>query len=222
MSAGAPAFDENVAELALLEWLAELGYAVVHGPELVPGERPDHREVLLEGRVRAALARLNPDVPASALEEAVRQVRRVTSPALVVRNRRFHDQLANGVEVEVARDGGGVRGVRIRLLDFERPEANDWLAVNQLTVLEGRAHRRADVVVYVNGLPLGLVELKNPADEDADIWSAFKQLQTYKHEHPVASCVQRTARDLGRRRRPPRDAHSAGRVVPSLADDRRA
>jgi type I restriction enzyme R subunit len=183
-SSDTPAFDENVAELALLEWLAELGYAVVHGPELVPDERPDHREVLLEGRLRAALTRLNPEAPAGALDEAVRQVRRVESPSLVVRNRRFHDQLANGVEVEVARPEGGIRGLRILLLDFERPEANDWLAVNQLTVLEGRAHRRADVVVYVNGLPLGLVELKNPADEEADVWSAFKQLQTYKHELP--------------------------------------
>jgi type I restriction enzyme R subunit len=183
-AAGLP-FDESVAELALLEWLAELGYEVVHGPELVPGERPDQREVLLEGRLRGALARLNPDAPAAALDEAVRQVRRVASPSLLVRNRRFHDLLVDGVEVEVPRDGGGIQGIRVRLVAFDDPDANDWLAVNQLTVREGRAHRRADVVVYVNGLPLALVELKNPADENADVWSAFKQLQTYKHELPT-------------------------------------
>jgi type I restriction enzyme R subunit len=178
-------FDENAAELALLEWLRELGYEIRHGPELVPAERPDHRDVLLEGRLRAALARLNPDAPAAALDEAVRQVRRVASPSLVVRNRRFHDLLVNGVEVEVPRPGGGVRGVRVQLLAFDDPDANDWLAVNQLTVREGRAHRRADVVVYVNGLPLGLAELKNPADESTDVWSAYRQLQTYKHELPI-------------------------------------
>jgi type I restriction enzyme, R subunit len=141
--------------------------------------------VLLEGRLRGALARLNPDAPAAALDEAVRQVRRVSSPSLLVRNRRFHDLLVAGVEVEVPRDGGGIQGIRVRLVSFDDPGANDWLAVNQLTVREGRAHRRADVVVYVNGLPLALVELENPADESADVWSAFKQLQTYKQELPT-------------------------------------
>jgi type I restriction enzyme R subunit len=181
----ASAFDESVAEQALLEWLAELGYAVAHGPDLAPGERPDHREVLLEGRLRDALARLNPKLPPAALDEAVRQVRRVTSPSLVVRNRRFHDLLVDGVEVEVPRAGGGVQGVRVRLVAFDDVGLNDWLAVNQLTVREGSAHRRADVVVYVNGLPLALVELKNPADENADVWSAYKQLQTYKQQLPT-------------------------------------
>src|SRR5438128_1142108 len=147
-----PAFDENVAELALLEWMSSIGYSVLHGPELVPDERPDHREVLLEARLRAALARLNPSVHATALEETVRQVRRVASPSLLVRNRRFHHLLINGLEVEVPRAGGGVQGVRVRLLAFDDPDANDWLAVNQLTVRESRAHRRADVVAYVNGL----------------------------------------------------------------------
>jgi type I restriction enzyme R subunit len=178
-------FNENVAELALLEWLGELGYTIVHGPELIPSERVDQREVILENRLRNTLERLNPGIPPMSLDEAVRHVRRVTSPSLVVRNRRLHGLLTDGVEVEVARPGGGVQGLRVRVLDFGSPEKNDWLAANQVTVREGRAHRRADVVIYVNGLPLGLVELKNPADEAADVWSAFKQLQTYKQEIPT-------------------------------------
>src|SRR2546425_9572485 len=121
-------FGESDAELALLEWLADLEYETAHAPELVPGERPDHREVLLEGRLRAAIERLNPDAPAAALDEAVRQVRRVESPSLVLRNRRFHELLVNGVEVEVTRAGGGIRGIPVRLLDFGDVAANDWLA----------------------------------------------------------------------------------------------
>src|SRR5947209_12043163 len=102
-------FDESVAEQALLEWLAGLGWQVAPGPELVPGERADYREVLLLGRLRAALARLNPEVPDAAREEALRQLQRVESPSLVLRNQRIHRFLVDGIEVEVPRPGGGVR-----------------------------------------------------------------------------------------------------------------
>jgi len=181
-------YAESVVEEALLEWLSSLGYEVKGGPDIAPGEpraeREDYRDPLLRGRLRSALARLNPDAPDAALDEAFRQVLRADTPSLVVANRRFHRLLVEGVEVEVPRPGGGVRGVRVDLLDHECPEANNWLAVNQLTLVEGEAHRRLDVVLFVNGLPLAVVELKNPADEDATVWTAFRQLQTYKAELP--------------------------------------
>ena len=180
-------FNENVAEQALLEWLGALGYEIRHAPDLAPGEpgeeRVDYRETLLLGRLRAALARLNPDLPSAALAEAERVLTQVDTPSLVERNHSFHRRLVNGVEVEVPADGGGVRGELVRLVDFDDPTANDWLAVNQLTVLE-QSTRRADVVIYVNGLPLAVCELKNPADQDATIHDAFNQLQTYKAEIP--------------------------------------
>jgi type I restriction enzyme, R subunit len=181
-------YDENVAELALLEWLGELGWSVLPGPSIAPGEsgaeRETYRDVVLRGRLHAALAQLNPDLSANALDAVERKLLARESPALVLENRRLHRLLVDGVEVEVPADGGDVRGVLARVIDFEHPEANDWLAVNQLTVEEGHAHRRPDVVLYVNGLPLVVVELKNPADEDATIWSAHNQLQTYKLEIP--------------------------------------
>jgi type I restriction enzyme, R subunit len=184
-AAGAREFDESVAEEALLEWLADLGWHTARGPELVPAERQDHHQVLLTGRLTDAIARLNPDVSAAVREEAVRLLQRVESPSLVIRNRRFHRLLVDGVSVEGPREGGGVRGELVRLVDFAEPSSNDWLAVNQLTVFEGQAHRRADVVLYVNGLPLAIVELKNPADEQTTVVSAFHQLETYKHELPT-------------------------------------
>jgi len=173
-----PRYDENVAELALLEWLEELGWAVLPGPSIAPGEpaaeRESYRDVILRGRLRAALERLNPGVPASALDAAERKLLQRESPALVLENRRLHRLLVDGIAVEVPATGGGVRGERVRVLDFDDIAANDWLAVNQLTVQEGQAHRRTDVVLYVNGLPLVVVELKSPAAEHTDIWSAYR------------------------------------------------
>jgi len=187
LSATQPSYDESVAEQALLEWLGALGYEIRRGPDLAAGEpgeeRPDYRETLLHGRLRAALARLNPDLDAAARAEAERVLTQLDTPSLALRNRRFHRQLVDGVEIEVVAAEGEVRGVRVRLVDFDDPNANDWLAVNQLTVTE-QATRRADVVLYVNGLPLAVCELKNPADEDATIHDAFNQLQTYKAEIP--------------------------------------
>ena len=184
----APRYDENVAELALLEWLGELGWELLPGPSIGPGEpgeeRASFRDVILRGRLRAALARLNPSLPKSASAAAERKLLARESPSLILENRRLHRLLVDGVEVEVPAAGGGVRGERVRVLDFDDLAANDWLAVNQLTVEEGQAHRRPDLVLYVNGLPLVILELKNPADEDATIWSAHNQIQTYKLEIP--------------------------------------
>jgi type I restriction enzyme R subunit len=183
-----PGIDESVAEAALMVWLGEMDYDTRSGGEIAPGtpgaERDTYQEVVLVSRLRAAIDRLNPGVPAVAREEALRRVLRTDSPSLVVNNRVFHRMLVNPPEIEIGREGGGVSGVPVRLIDFENPDNNDWLVVNQFTV-HGRSHRRPDVVIFVNGLPLGLVELKNPADEDADIWSAYGQIQTYKQEIPA-------------------------------------
>jgi type I restriction enzyme R subunit len=182
-----PGIDESIAEAALMEWLGDLDYEIRLGGEIAPGtpdaERRGYRDAVLVGRLREAIDRLNSGIPAVAREEALRKVLRADSPSLVVNNRAFHRMLVDPPEIEVAREGGGIRGLHVKLVDFEDPQNNDWLAVNQYTVHE-RSHRRPDVVVFVNGLPLGVIELKNPADEDADIWDAYRQVQTYKQEIP--------------------------------------
>ncbi len=180
--------NESMVEDATLSWLSELGYAVAHGPHLAPGEAQAERQsfgdVVLVARLRAAIARLNPTLPASAQDDALRRVLRVATTSLVQTNRAFHRMLRDGVDVEYPRPDGSIKGDKVRLLDFADVGANDWLAVNQFTVIESQHNRRADVVVFVNGLPLGLIELKNAADEDATIWTAYAQLQTYKAEVP--------------------------------------
>src|SRR5205807_1733397 len=155
---------ESVVEDAALVWLAALGYAVLHGPEIAAGEPaaersdPNYRDVVLEQRLRQALVRLNPDLPAEALEDAFRRLKRADAPSLVERNRAVHHMLVDGVTVEYRRPDGSIAGAQARLLDFETPEKNDWLAVNQFTVAEGQHNRRPDVVVFVNGLPLAVLE----------------------------------------------------------------
>ena len=178
--------NESIVEDAALEWFGELGYAVGHGPHLAPGEpaaeRESFGEVVLVGRLGEAIRRLNPAIPDEAREEALRKVLRVGTPSLTQTNRAFHKLLRDRVEVEYPRPDGSIAGDKVRLIDFENVRANDWLAVNQFTVIEGQHNRRPDIVLFVNGLPLGLIELKNAADEDATIWSAYAQLQTYKAE----------------------------------------
>ncbi len=179
---------ESEIEDAALAWLAGLDYAVVYGPDIGPEgtapERGSYDEVLLAGRFREALARLNPSLPAETLEEVLRKVRQAETPSLVEENRRLHRYLIAGVPVEVAREDGSMGGDAARLIDFDDIEANDWLAVNQFTVIEGQQNRRPDVVLFVNGLPLAVIELKNPGDENATLDGAFNQFQTYKDEIP--------------------------------------
>ena len=187
--------NESVVEEAALEWFGELGYSVGHGPEMAPGEpaaeRDSFADVVLVARLRAAIRRLNPAIPEEAREEALRKVLRVGTPSLTQTNRAFHRMLREGVPVEYSRPDGSIAGDHARLVDFDDVRANDWLAVNQFTVIEGQHNRRPDIVVFVNGLPLGLIELKNAADEDATIWSAYAQLQTYKAE--IASLLHYNA-----------------------------
>ena len=185
------AFTESVVEEAALAWLEGLGYTVLHGPEIAVGmaaaERtdPGYRDVILEWRLREALLRLNPDLPAEALDDAFRRLTRADAPSLIERNRALHRMLVDGVTVEYRRADSSVAGGQARVIDFDVPENNDWLAVNQFTVAEGQHVRRPDVVLFVNGLPLAVIELKNPADENATIWSAFSQLETYQAQIPA-------------------------------------
>ena len=184
-------FTESIVEDAAIAWLEALGYAVLHGPDIAAGEpaaeRNDlnYRDVVLDGRLRQALVRLNLDLPNEALEDAYRKLTRIDAPSLVERNRAVHRTLVDGITVEYRRKDGSIAGAQARVIDFAVPDNNDWLAVNQFTVADGQHTRRPDVVLFVNGLPLVVIELKNPADENATIWSAFRQLQTYQVQIPT-------------------------------------
>ena len=180
---------ESTVESAALSWLHDLGWRTAHGPDIAPGvpgaERAGYGDVILPQRLRDALARLNPDLPADALDDACRQLTCPQGATLEARNRAFHLLMVDGVTVEYRDANGAVRGAQAGVIDFDDPANNDWLAVNQFTVVENQRERRPDVVLFVNGLPLAVIELKNPADEDATIWTAWQQLQTYKADIPA-------------------------------------
>jgi type I restriction enzyme R subunit len=179
---------ESVVEDAALAWLESIGWRLAHGTDIAPdtlaAERRDYGEVVLGQRLRDALARLNPDLPAEALEDAFRKLTRPEGADLIQRNRALHRLLVDGVTVEYRDADGAIRGAQVRAIDFEDPANNDWFAVNQFTVVENKHERRPDIVLFVNGLPLAVLELKNAADEEATIWTAFQQLQTYQAEIP--------------------------------------
>ena len=181
-------FTESVVEQAVLAWLESLGYTILSGLEIAPGElqaeRDNYGQVVLERRLRQAIQRLNPKVPTDALGEAFRKLTRPDSPSPVANNHTIHKYLVEGVPVEYQRPDGSIGGDLVRVLDYEKPENNEFLAVNQFTIVEDQHERRPDVVLFVNGLPLAVIELKNPADEQADVWKAFNQLQTYKQQIP--------------------------------------
>ena len=166
-------FTESDVEDASLEWLSGLGYAVLYGPDISPDgptpERVSYDQVLLTVRLREALGHLNPHLTAETLEEVLRKVQQTETPSLIEENRRVHHYLVDGVPIEVIREDGRIGGDVARLIDFTDVDANDWLAVNQYTVIEGQRTRRPDVVLFVNGLPLAVIELKNPGDEHATL-----------------------------------------------------
>ncbi|MDZ7266889.1 MAG: type I restriction endonuclease subunit R [candidate division KSB1 bacterium] len=187
--------SESVVEQAALAWLEAIGWRVAHGPDISPAgdtltlplslrERESYGEVVLAQRLRDALARLNPALPGEALEDAFRKLTRPEGADLLQRNRAFHRLLTNGVTVEYRTADGAIRGAQARAIDFDDIDNNDWLAVNQFAVVENKHSRRPDIVLFVNGLPLAVVELKNAADEEATIWTAYQQLQTYQAEIP--------------------------------------
>jgi len=179
---------ESTVEQAGLDWLAGLGWRVAHGSDIAPDkstrERRDFSQVVLEQRLRDALARLNPALPAEALEDAFRKLTRHEGADLLQRNRALHRLLVDGVTVDYRSAEGDIRYAPVRVLDFDDPDNDDWLAVNQFAVVENRHSRRPDIVLFVNGLPLAVIELKNAADADATIWTAWQQLQTYQAEIP--------------------------------------
>ena len=169
--------NESIVEAAALGWFQELGYVVLPGPQLAPGEPTAEREsfsdVVLVGRLRQAISQLNPAIPEEAREEALRKLLRLASPSLLQTNRAFHRLLREGVPVEYPRPDCSIAGDHVRLVDFNNVAANDWLVVNQYSVSDSQHNRRPDLVVFLNGLPLGLIELKNAGAEGATIWSAY-------------------------------------------------
>ncbi|MDD1980434.1 type I restriction endonuclease subunit R [Pseudomonas asiatica] len=178
---------EDQLEREALEWFAELGYTHLYGPDIAHDgdnpERESYRDVLLTMRLRAAIARLNPQVPLAAREDALRQVLELGVPVQLSANRLFHRLLVSGVPVQYQKDGE-TRGDFVRLIDWADVQANQWLAVNQFSIQGPKHTRRPDIILFVNGLPLVLLELKNSADVNADLGKAFNQLQTYKEQIP--------------------------------------
>ena len=178
---------EDHLEQQCCEWFTELGYTHVFAPQLdsdgTSPERTDFRQVVLTGRLRSALQRLNPEVPAGTIASAVLQLANPNVPGLLASNRNFHRWMTQGLPITYM-DGNQQVGIRLKVIGFDDPASNDWLVVNQLAIQGTKHNRRPDVVVYLNGLPLAVIELKNPADEKADIWAGFNQLQTYKQDIP--------------------------------------
>ncbi len=181
--------SEAQLETALMAQLAGLGFACasdeVIGPDGKLPERDAYDEVVLNARFTAAVARLNPTLPPEAQADAIRHLTQSELPNLLEENRRIHRLLTEGADVEYYAEDGTLTAGKVRLIDFERPANNDWLAVQQFTVVAGQAKRRPDVVVFVNGLPLAVVELKAPGGENATLAGAFNQLQTYKQQIPA-------------------------------------
>ena len=182
------AFNENTVELAALEYFAELGYRTLHGPDIAPGEpgaeRDSYEDVFIWGRLRDAIRRINPSTSPALIDEAIKRVRRAESQSPIDENYRLHQLITEGVPVEHRDADGSLRTTRLWLVDFEQPENNDWVAINQFTIVENGKNRRPDVLVLLNGMPLALLELKNPAAEHATLKSAWNQVQTYRQDIP--------------------------------------
>lgn len=181
---------ESIIEQATLDWFKELGYSILYGPNIAPeelfAERKSYSDVILEGRLRSALAAINSTIPQEAIEDAYRRLTRAIheSPLQAENNHRLHKMFTDGLDVEYKNPEGRIVGDKVWLIDFKNPDNNDWIAVNQFTVIEGQSNRRPDIVVFLNGLPVGVIELKNPSDENATCKDAFNQFQTYKKEIP--------------------------------------
>ncbi len=178
---------EDQLEQETLSWLTDVGYTAIYGPDIsIDGNAPERNnyiQVVLVERLRKAINQLNPLVPLIAREDALQQVLNLDTPVLLAANRHFHRLLVNGVPVQYQKDGE-TRGDFVRLMDFENASANEWLAINQFSIKGPKYTRRPDIILFINGLPLVLLELKNPADEGADIWKAYDQIDTYKEQIP--------------------------------------
>lgn len=179
-------FNESIVEKAALDWFAELGYRTGFAPEVagVGAARESYKDVFLWDKVGSAVVRLNPSANAQVINAVLSRIMRAESQDLISENLRLHELLIHGVPVEVKQADGTMSTELFQLIDFESPERNEWLALNQFTVVEGGHNRRPDVVVFCNGVPVGLLELKNPADEHATMRNAWNQIQTYRSEIP--------------------------------------
>lgn len=179
---------ESEVEEVALDYLSEMGYLRLFGPDIAPDgkspERNNYSDVVLLRRLRYAVNKFNADIPTEAKEEAIKKLLRTESQSLVYNNKAFHKMLVEGVPAEYRRKDGTITGDSVHLIDFQNPENNEFLAVNQFTVIENNNNRRPDIVLFINGIPLGVIELKNPADENATVESARKQFETYKQQTP--------------------------------------
>src|SRR3990167_6819266 len=178
---------EQDVENAALEMLQEMGYEIVYAPELAPdGSNPQRKEwdtVVLLNVLEASLKKLNPDVPEDAIQEAIKKITKTSSHKIIVNNEQFHEFVINGVAVE-HREKGKVKNSHLRIFDRDKPGRNTFQALNQFTIIENKHNRRPDVIIFINGLPVGIIELKNPASATATVKSAFDQIETYKDEIP--------------------------------------
>ncbi len=179
-------YESEIEQITLDILCDENGYTVAHGPEISEGDQKEreYTEVVLQGRLSDAIDRLNPAIPMEARGEAVKKVMRTVSVNLLENNQAFHRMFTDGIDVKFSIGDGKAKTDKAWLVDFSNPENNEFLAVNQYTVLENHNNKRPDVVLLVNGLPLVVMELKNPVDENADVKAAFNQLQTYKQLIP--------------------------------------
>jgi type I restriction enzyme R subunit len=182
-------FDEDQLEQAGINWFKELNYTYMNGYEISPGgkyqERESHKEVVLEERLRNALYTINSDIPNKAIESAIREILIPKEPSMIENNRNFHEMVTDGIDVEYEREDGSIKYDKVWLFDKENKKNNDWLVVNQFTVQEGEYTRRPDIVVFINGLPLVVMELKSAVAENATINTAFNKLQNYKDQIPT-------------------------------------
>ena len=178
---------EEQLELHCIDWFVELGYEYKDGHDIAPEsnnpERDDFRKVILEDRLKSSLIRINPDIQTETISNATSEILNLNIPGLLKSNREMHKLMTKGLKVKFTVDNQEV-GKQLKLIDYDNVENNDWLVVNQFEVQGDQRLRIPDIIVFVNGLPLGVIELKNPADEKTDIWAAYNQLQTYKNNIP--------------------------------------
>ncbi|MDD4871293.1 MAG: type I restriction endonuclease subunit R [Kiritimatiellae bacterium] len=181
-------FTESIVETACLEYFGSLGYQYLPGPDIASdgmfAKRSGYGDVLLRNRLKESLIKINPTIPSQAIDEAVKQISRTDSPTVVINNRTFHKLVTDGVDVQFRNKEGRIITDKVWLFDWKNLDNNDWLVVNQFTVVENHVKRRPDIVVFINGIPIATIELKNPADQNATVRSAYNQFQTYKAQIP--------------------------------------
>lgn len=175
--------NEDQVEQLAIEWFMELGYDYVVGHEMSPEseQRDTYQDVVLSKHLHAALSKLNPTLPSSAIDEAAHLLKKPQHTSLTQNNRAFHKMLLQGISVEIKTDDV-IRGDVVKLIDFDKPQNNHFLVTNQFNIKGTKGNRRPDIIVFINGLPLSVIELKSPTDTNADIYKAYNQLQTYKDE----------------------------------------